>query len=83
MGRGPRLALPRVSSLSNAPLDNATVTFATLNVQVPRVIEMRVSKPVFTTTTTTTYKNHGDCVSSMGGGAEPAHSRIGKPIKTK
>ncbi len=30
-------------------------------------------------TTMTSYKNHGDFVSSMGGGPEAAHSCIGKP----
>lgn len=30
-------------------------------------------------TSTTTYKNHGDYVSSMGGGADAAHSCIGMP----
>ncbi len=32
-------------------------------------------------TTFTTFKNHGGYVSSMGGGAEAAHSCIGMPIK--
>ena len=30
-----------------------------------------------------TYKNHGDYVSSMGGGADAAHSPIGKPVNSK
>jgi hypothetical protein len=34
-------------------------------------------------TTLSTYKNHGDFVSSMGGGPEAAHSCIGKPITSK
>jgi len=34
-----------------------------------------------TSTTPTTYKNHGDYVSSMGGGADAAHSCIGMPMK--
>jgi hypothetical protein len=33
------------------------------------------------TTTTTTFKNHGDYVSSMGGGSTAAHSCIGMPLK--
>jgi hypothetical protein len=33
-------------------------------------------------TTFSSYKNHGDFVSSMGGGSEAAHSCIGKPIKS-
>jgi hypothetical protein len=34
-------------------------------------------------TTLSTYKNHGDFVSSMGGGRDAAHSCIGKPISSK
>jgi len=34
-------------------------------------------------TTSSSYKNHGDFVSSMGGGPEAAHSCIGKPITSK
>ena len=34
-------------------------------------------------TTLSTYKNHGDFVSSMGGGPEAAHSCIGKPVNSK
>ena len=33
-----------------------------------------------TTTSVTTWTNHGDYVSSMGGGADAAHSCIGTPI---
>ena len=32
-------------------------------------------------TTSTTFKNHGEYVSSMGGGADAAHACIGMPIK--
>jgi hypothetical protein len=74
-------------TLVNAPFGD-TVTIATLNVVVPWLIEMKVTNPVITTTsssetttTSTDYKNHGDYVSSMGGGADAAHSPIGKPIK--
>ncbi len=42
-------------------------------------IEFRVSKP--TTTSTTNYKNHGEYVKAMGGGADAAHSCIGMPIR--
>ena len=35
------------------------------------------------TTTLSTYKNHGAFVSSMGGGPDAAHSCIGKPISSK
>jgi hypothetical protein len=34
-------------------------------------------------TTFSSYKNHGQFVSSMGGGPEGAHSCIGKPIKSE
>ncbi len=34
-----------------------------------------------TTTGTSNYKNHGDYVSSMGGGADAAHSCIGMPTE--
>lgn len=34
-------------------------------------------------TTFSTYKNHGDYVSSMGGGPDAAHSCIGKPITSR
>ena len=67
-----------VYSLANAPTDNTTVTLATLNVAVPWIIEMKVTKPVFTNTTD--YKNHGEYVSSQGGGPDAAHSCIGMPI---
>jgi len=36
---------------------------------------------VLNTTTVSTYKNHGDYVSSMGGGSDAAHSCIGMPMK--
>ena len=33
-------------------------------------------------TSSTSYKNHGECVSQMGGGADAAHSCIGMPINS-
>ena len=65
-----------MTTLDNAPFGGA-VTIGTVNVDVPWVIEMKVTQPIFTAS----YKNHGDYVSQMGGGAEAAHSPIGKPIK--
>ena len=65
-----------VTTLDNAPFGGA-VTIGTVNVNVPWVIEMKVTQPIFTAS----YTNHGDYVSQMGGGAEAAHSPIGKPIK--
>jgi hypothetical protein len=37
--------------------------------------------PVTFTLTTSNYKNHGDYVSSVGGGSDAAHSCIGMPVK--
>jgi hypothetical protein len=64
-------------SLANAPF-GGPVTVATLNQVVPWVIEMKVTKPI--ATNASNLKNHGDYVSSMGGGADAAHSCIGMPI---
>ena len=64
-------------TLANAPFGDA-VTIATLNVQVPWTIEMKVTTPSFTNKSD--YKNHGDYVSQMGGGDDVAHSCIGMPI---
>ena len=78
-----------VYSLVNAPF-GGVVTNATTSPAVSWDVEMKVSQPELTiteenettdTTTTTNYKNHGEYVSEMGGGAEAAHSPIGKPIK--
>lgn len=68
-----------VYSLANAPFGGA-VTIATLNQVVPWVIEMKVTKPVITSTSN--FKNHGDYVSSVGGGADAAHSCIGMPVNS-
>jgi hypothetical protein len=65
-------------NLTNAPTDNSTVTNATLNVSVAWAIEMKVTVPVFTNLSN--YKNHGEYVSSQGGGSDAAHSCIGMPI---
>ena len=66
-----------VYSLSNAPLNNTTVTMATSTPQVPWALEFKVSA---TTKATSNFKNHGDYVSSQGGGSDAAHSCIGMPI---
>ena len=47
----------------------------------PDAIEFKVSKT--TPIATTNYKNHGEYVSAMGGGADAAHSCIGMPVKSK
>jgi hypothetical protein len=66
-----------VYSLSNAPLDNSTVTLATSQPTVPWALEFKVSA---TTKATSNFKNHGEYVSSLGGGSDAAHSCIGMPI---
>jgi hypothetical protein len=65
-------------SLNNAPTDNTSVTLATTTPVVPWQVEFKVSQP--TLLDSTHYKNHGDYVSQMGGGADAAHSCIGMPI---
>jgi hypothetical protein len=67
-----------VYSLSNAPLDNSTVTLATSTPSVSWPLEFKVGA---TPTSTSNYKNHGDYVSSQGGGSDAAHSCIGMPIQ--
>ena len=64
-------------SLSNAPLDNSTVTLAHSNPVAPWDLEFKVSA---TKSNTSNYKNHGDYVSSQGGSSDAAHSCIGMPI---
>jgi len=64
-------------SLSNAPLGNSTVTLATSNPVVSWPLEFKVGA---TMGATSDYKNHGDYVTSQGGGSDAAHSCIGMPI---
>jgi hypothetical protein len=66
-----------VYSLSNAPLDGSTVTLATSSPLVPWELEFKVGA---TKSNSSNYKNHGDYVSQMGGGADAAHSCIGMPV---
>ena len=66
-----------VYSLSNAPLDNSTVTLATSTPVAPWALEFKVNK---TNVVSSNYRNHGDYVSSQGGGSDAAHSCIGMPI---
>jgi hypothetical protein len=66
-------------TLANAPFGGA-VTLATTNPAVSWDVEMKVSNPVFTNTTD--FKNHGEYVSSQGGGSDAAHSCIGMPINS-
>jgi hypothetical protein len=66
-----------VYSLSNAPLDNSTVTLATSTPAVPWALEFKVGK---TAGASSNYRNHGDYVSQAGDRADAAHSCIGMPI---
>lgn len=61
--------------LVNAPFGVSTVADSTYQ---PNIIEFKVDKP--TITGYSNYKNHGDYVSSQGGGSDAAHSCIGMPI---
>jgi hypothetical protein len=65
-----------VYSLSNAPLDNQTVTLATSTSVVPWDLQFKVEK---TNVVSSNYRNHGEYV-SQGGSPDAAHSCIGMPI---
>jgi hypothetical protein len=76
-----------VTTLSNARTGDlslgAPTTIASLSkdgqvVNTPDAIEMKVSQPEFHNTSS--FKNHGDYVSSQGGGSDAAHLCIGMPI---
>ena len=66
--------------LANGVTDGSTVSHPTTSSDngYVDVIDFIVTKPVFTNTSN--YKNHGDYVSSQGGGSDAAHSCIGMPI---
>ena len=69
-----------VWSLTNAKTDGS-VTFAQLIAPaIPSNLEFKVTPKEITNTSN--YKNHGDYVSSQGGGADAAHSCIGMPINS-
>jgi hypothetical protein len=67
-------------SLANAKTDGNTVTLATMPGSPNALLEFKATPPVFTNTSD--YKNHGDYVSSQGGGDDAAHSCIGMPINS-
>ena len=67
-----------VLTLNNAPMDNNTVTTAGINANPGYPILEKFTAPEFTNTST--FKNHGDYVSFVGGGSDAAHSCIGMPI---
>ncbi len=61
--------------VTNAPYGTSVIADSTWT---QNVVEMLASKPVITGTSD--FKNHGDYVSSQGGGSDAAHSCIGMPI---
>jgi hypothetical protein len=64
-------------TLAGAPTDGKTVTLASTDPAVSWPIEAKV-----TPLQISNYKNHGDYVSSQGGGADAAQSLIGMPINS-
>jgi hypothetical protein len=67
-------------SLANATTDGRTINLATSDPVVNYPVQFKVTAPVFTTTSD--YKNHGQYVSSLGGGSDAAHSCIGMPVNS-
>lgn len=76
-------------TVSFATVPNAGATFKVTNAQydtsviaestwTQNIVEMKASAPV--NTGSSSFKNHGDYVSSQGGGTDAAHSCIGMPI---
>jgi hypothetical protein len=68
-------------TVSDAQFGGSEV-LATSEPVVPWVLEVKVLDPAFTGGVADTYKNHGDYVSSQGGGADGAHSPIGMPVNS-
>ena len=75
--------------LKNGTTDGRTNAAETQNVEGPSVAtNVRVTgltfvtKPAETTTTTTEYKNHGEYVSSLGGGKVAAQECVGMPTNS-
>jgi hypothetical protein len=74
-------------SVTNAPTDGSLVIGLATAPTFQVSIDMRVSKPVFTTDTTTTVgtesvKNHGQYVKALGGGKVPAQACAGMPLNS-
>jgi hypothetical protein len=69
-------------TLTNAVTDNNTVNLGTLTFpnDPGYLLEFKVSAPTFTDSTH--FKNHGQYVSSVGGGSDAAHSCIGMPVNS-
>jgi hypothetical protein len=69
-----------VWSLDSVKTDGS-VTLATLIAPaIPSNLEFKATAPVITNSSS--FKNHGDYVSSQGGGSDAAHSCIGMPINS-
>jgi len=69
-----------VWSLTNAKTDDSVTLAQLLAPAGPSLLEFKVTPRVITSTST--YKNHGEYVSSQGGGSDAAHSCIGMPINS-
>lgn len=61
--------------VTNAPYDTSVIAESTWT---QNIVEMKASAPV--NTGSSSFKNHGEYVSSVGGGSDAAHSCIGMPI---
>lgn len=67
-----------VWSLTDAKTDGSITLAQLIAPAVPSHLEFKVTPKAITSTSN--YKNHGDYVSSQGGGSDAAHSCIGMPI---
>ena len=69
----------RTWTLTNAPMDETTVTVAvTVPSVAPNEIDMKVGLPHFTSSS---FRNHGDFVKQAADRADAAHSCVGMPIQ--
>jgi hypothetical protein len=68
-------------SLDHAAMNGSTINSATTDPKVDYKVEMIVSAPTITRAITTDL-NHGQYVSSQGGGADNAHSLVGMPVNS-
>ena len=64
--------------MTNAPFGQTADADPTCT---PNIVEMKASAPT-NVVDSTNYKNHGEYVSSQGGGSDAAHSCIGMPIQS-
>jgi opacity protein-like surface antigen len=72
-----------VETLVGAKMDGTTVSHPTTTGAEQYELNMKVTKPVFSNIVGgVIYKNHGDYVKAMGGGADAAHSCIGMPVNS-